>query len=116
MFFNKCIKMVGENNIFIKIPGLFRTEYMFVGEKKDSALDFEGRFIKSCELFETGNLKYKNLLEKDDEPDFSIFVISCWNDQTKEVELAIDEFGRKMAFGYARYKSYVNDLWGKVIE
>ena len=84
MFFNKCIKMVGENNIFIKIPGLFRTEYMFVGEKKDSALDFEGRFIKSCELFETGNLKYKNLLEKDDEPDFSIFVISCWNDQTKE--------------------------------
>ena len=64
MFFNKCIKMVGENNTFIKIPGLFRTEYMFVGEKKDSALDLEGRFIKSCELFETGNLKYKNLLEK----------------------------------------------------
>ena len=113
--FGKCYKITGDNNTFIKIPGLFRTQYMFVGETKDKDLDIEGRFIKSCELYDTGDLIFQYYMEKEEEDEFLIFVIKCGNRQCPDVELALNEYGRKMAWAYPRYKRYTEELWESVI-
>ena len=111
---SKCHLITTENNQIVKIPGLFRTEFMFIGEAADVGLDAEGAFVRSCELFETGSFIFKNYMAKEEEKDFVIMIISCWNRQVDAVTAALDEFGRKMQWKYIRYKNFVENIFGEI--
>ena len=110
----KCSLITTENNQIVKIPGLFRTEFMFIGECADAALSEDGAFVRSCQVAETGNFLFKFNMENDDECDFLIFCISCWNSQVDALIDALDEFGRKMRWKYPRYEKFVDNIFGKI--